>query len=64
MAKYLDGIEDSNIEIIGHITAFLFIGSWEDLARENMPKDEAERFYTEEEPHRMFIGEVVEIRKP
>jgi hypothetical protein len=26
-----------------------------------MPEDAVERFYTEEEPHRMFIGEVVEI---
>ena len=26
-----------------------------------MPKDAVERFYTEEEPHRMFIGEVVEL---
>ena len=34
---------------------------WQDLARENMPGDAVERFYTEEEPHRMFIGEVVEI---
>ncbi len=34
---------------------------WQDLVRENIPKDEVERFYTEEEPHRMFIGEVVEI---
>ncbi len=34
---------------------------WQDLARENMPEDAVERFYTEEEPHRMFIGEVVEI---
>ena len=36
---------------------------WQDLVRENIPKDEVERFYTEEEPHRMFIGEVVEIIK-
>jgi hypothetical protein len=28
-----------------------------------MPKEEVERFDTEEEPHRMFIGEVVEIIK-
>ena len=36
---------------------------WQDLVRENMPEDAVERFYTEEEPHRMFIGEVVEILK-
>lgn len=36
---------------------------WQDLVRENMPEDAVERFYTEEEPHRMFIGEVVEIIK-
>ena len=36
---------------------------WQDLIRENMPENEVERFYTEEEPHRMFIGEVVEILK-
>ena len=34
---------------------------WQDMVRENMPEDAVERFYTEEEPHRMFIGEVVEI---
>ena len=36
---------------------------WQDLVRENMPEDAVESFYTEEEPHRMFIGEVVEIIK-
>ena len=36
---------------------------WQDLVRENMPEDAVERFYTEDEPHRMFIGEVVEIIK-
>ena len=36
---------------------------WQDLIRENMPENEVERFYTEGEPHRMFIGEVVEILK-
>ena len=36
---------------------------WQDMVRENMPEDAVERFYTEEEPHRMFIGEVVEIIK-
>ena len=36
---------------------------WQDLIRENMPEDAVERFYTEEEPHRMFVGEVVEIIK-
>jgi len=34
---------------------------WQDLIRENMPKDEVEMFCLEEEPHRMFVGEVVEI---
>ena len=34
---------------------------WQDLIRENMPPEVAERIYTPEEPHRMYIGEVVEI---
>ena len=36
---------------------------WQDLVRENIPEDAVELFYTEEEPHRMFVGEVVEIIK-
>ena len=36
---------------------------WQDLVKENMPEDAVERFYTTEEPHRMFVGEVVEIIK-
>ena len=36
---------------------------WQDLVRENIPQEEIERFYTTEEPHRMFVGEVVEIIK-
>ena len=34
---------------------------WQDLIRANMPPEVAERIYTPEEPHRMYIGEVVEI---
>ena len=36
---------------------------WQDLVRENIPQEEIERFYTTEEPHRIFVGEVVEIIK-
>lgn len=34
---------------------------WQDLARENMPQAVIDTYYTEEEPHRMYIGEVVKI---
>ena len=34
---------------------------WQDLVRENMPPEVAERIYTPEEPHRMYIGEVMDI---
>ena len=34
---------------------------WQDLATENMPQDVVHDYYTVEEPHRMYIGEVVEI---
>ena len=34
---------------------------WNDLDKANMPEYAVERYYTEEEPHRMFIGEVVDI---
>ena len=33
----------------------------QDLESDRMPQDVVERYYTEEAPHRMFIGEVVEI---
>ena len=33
----------------------------QDLKSDRMPQDVVERYYTEEAPHRMFIGEVVEI---
>ena len=34
---------------------------WQDLVRENMPPEVAARIYTVEEPHRMYIGEVLDI---
>ena len=34
---------------------------WQDLIRENMPREVAERIYSPEAPHRMYIGEVLEI---
>lgn len=34
---------------------------WQDLVRENMPPEVAKRIYTPEEPHRMYIGEVMDI---
>ena len=34
---------------------------WQDLIRSNIPKEAVEKFYTKERPHRMFVGEVVEI---
>ena len=36
---------------------------WQDLVRENMPQEAVENFYLEEEPHRMFVGEVVDVIK-
>lgn len=36
---------------------------WQDLVRAHMPQEVAERIYTPEEPHRMYIGEVVDIVK-
>ena len=33
----------------------------QDMRRETMPPEVVEAFYTEEEPHTMFIGEVLEI---
>ena len=34
---------------------------FQDLDRENMPEKAVETYYTVEEPHRMFIGEVIDI---
>ena len=34
---------------------------WNDLVVDNMPAEEVARYYTTEAPHRMYIGEVVEI---
>ena len=34
-----------------------------DLVKENIPQDAIDLFYKEEDPHRMFVGEVVEIIK-
>ena len=34
---------------------------WQDLVRENMPEEVVEQVYSREEPHRMYIGEVVDI---
>ena len=34
---------------------------WQDLDPATMPPDVVEQFYTTEEPHRMYIGEVVKI---
>jgi len=34
---------------------------FQDMERPNMPKDVVGQHYTTEEPHRMFIGEVVEV---
>lgn len=34
----------------------------QDLLRERLPADVAETFYPDEAPHRLYIGEVVEIR--
>lgn len=36
---------------------------WQDLVKENIPQDAIDLFYKEEDPHRMFVGEVVEIIK-
>ena len=36
---------------------------WQDLIREHMPPEVAERIYTPEEPHRMYIGEVLQVLK-
>lgn len=33
----------------------------QDLTPENIPQDEVDVFYTSEEPHRIFMGEVLEI---
>ena len=37
---------------------------WQDLDRAHMPRDVVERFYTPEEPHRLYIGEVVAVLGP
>lgn len=34
---------------------------WQDLDTENMPQDVIRSYYMAEEPHRMYIGEVVDI---
>lgn len=34
---------------------------FDDLAIENIPQKEIDTYYTKEKPHRMYIGEVVEI---
>jgi hypothetical protein len=34
---------------------------FQDLTRDNMPEDVIAEYYTGEEPHRMFIAEVVEM---
>ena len=34
---------------------------YQDLNPEHMPQDVVQEHYTVEEPHRMFIGEVVEV---
>ena len=36
---------------------------WQDLERAHMPQEVVEKIYTPEEPHRMYIGEVLEILK-
>ena len=33
----------------------------QDMFREAMPPEVAERWYSDEEPHTMYVGEVVEI---
>lgn len=34
---------------------------WQDLTLDNMPADVIEHYYETEQPHRMYVGEVVEI---
>ena len=34
---------------------------WQDLDINNMPKDVIDKYYLKEEPHRMFVGEVVKV---
>ena len=34
---------------------------WQDMNRDNMPADVIQAYYAEEEPHRMFVGEVVKV---
>jgi hypothetical protein len=34
---------------------------FQDLTRDTMPEDVIEDYYTDEEPHRMFIAEVIEM---
>ena len=34
---------------------------WQDLDINNMPKDVIDKYYLVEEPHRMFVGEVVKV---
>ncbi|MBE7007927.1 MAG: hypothetical protein E7422_02070 [Ruminococcaceae bacterium] len=34
---------------------------WQDLTRSVMPQDVVSTYYKEEEPHRMYVGEVVDI---
>ena len=33
----------------------------QDMVRENMPENVVEKMYTPEEPHTMYIGEVIDI---
>ncbi len=34
---------------------------WQDLNRETMPRDVIDKYYTVEEPHRMYIGQVLRV---
>lgn len=34
---------------------------WQDLDINNMPKEVIDKYYLKEEPHRMFVGEVVKV---
>lgn len=36
---------------------------WQDFVKGNIPQDTIDLFYKEEDPHRMFVGEVMEIIK-
>ena len=34
---------------------------FQDMVRDTMPNDVIEQYYTKEEPHRMYVGEVIEV---